>query len=618
MTDEDIRETPRTIAELPFFASGRFPKPDTLGRATADGVRTIAAREMLDRVRDISLGLGGLGARAGDRIVILAESRPEWLISDLAILAMGAMTIPIYPTLSESQVRAILLDCAPRFAFASTVVQIAKLRAAAQGLAGLEAIIAFDPSQASASLDAAAGAPVLALEELAARGHRQILEGWGIARTFHDAAMAVRPEDPATLIYTSGTTGDPKGVLLTHRNLASNIEGVCGRLDLRHDDVALSFLPLCHAFERLVSYVFLTRGVSMIFAESTDTIARDLRTVRPTVMTGVPRVFEKLHARVLERGRALPAPRRRIFDWGLGVAAKLGPLEPGTRPGGGLGVQQRLAERLVFAKIREGVGGRLRFVVSGGAALRPDIGRFFSAIGVPVLEGYGLTESSPVLCVMPLERVRFGSVGPPLPNVELRIAEDGEILARGPNIMAGYYNRPDETAAVVRDGWLHTGDLGSLDADGYLTITGRKKDLLVTSSGKNIAPQAIEIALKASGVIDEAIVIAEGRHFATALLVPALAECCRRLGTAPPEAGVDVEATRRFLARADVLGLTQQAVDEVNRHLAQFERIRRFTLLSAELTVASGELTPTLKVRRRVVEDRYRELIEEMYGENKK
>jgi long-chain acyl-CoA synthetase len=609
----EIATTPRTIAELPFFASGRFPKPDTLGRATADGVQVVSAREMLDRVRDLGLGLGTLGVVPGDRVVVLAESRPEWVMADLAIITMGAITTPVYPTLGEAHVRAIVDDCAPRLAFASTAEQVAKLRAAATGFQGLAAIVAFDRAAVDEAGTVSGGPPVLALDDVAAAGHRQILGGWGIAREYHDAAKRIRPEDPATLIYTSGTTGTPKGVLLTHRNLVANIEGVCQRLDLRHDDTALSFLPLCHAFERTVSFVYLACGVSMIFAESTDTIARDLRAVRPTVMTGVPRVFEKLHARVLERGRTLPPPRRAIFGWGLGVADRLGRLTNGSGPGPWLAVQQRLAEKLVFAKVREGVGGRIRYVVSGGAALRPDIARFFAAIGVPILEGYGLTETAPVLCVTPLEGIRPGSVGPPLPNVELRVADDGEILVRGPNVMPGYFNRPDETAAVIRDGWLHTGDLGRIDADGYVTITDRKKEMLVTSSGKNIAPAAIESALKATGVIEEALVVAEGRHFVGALIVPAFAEIARRLGVAAPDVRHDSAAGRVFVSRPDVVALIQAAVDDVNAHLAQFEKIKRFALLASELTIASGELTPTLKVRRTVVEEKFRAEIDALY-----
>jgi long-chain acyl-CoA synthetase len=618
MTDTDIASAPRTIAELPFFASGRFPKPDAIGRCDASGVQTTSSREFMERIRDLSLGLSALGLKAGDRVALLSESRPEWLVADLAIVTAGAVTTPLYPTVAIEQIRAIIADSGATIAFASTREQLVKLRAVAATVPDLRTIITLD-TLTPADTDPApgAGAPtVLTLDEVSGRGHRQILDGWGVARAYQETAMRVRPEDPATLIYTSGTTGTPKGVPLTHGNMTSNVVGICQVLDLRHDDVALSFLPLCHAFERIVSYVYLTRGVSIVFAESVDTVARDLRVVRPTLLTGVPRVFEKLHARVLERGRGLPWPRRRLFDWGVSVAKQVGALAPGRAPGPALAMRARLADRLVFARVREGVGGRLRFAVSGGAPLRAEIGRFFFGMGVPILEGYGLTESSPVLCVMPLEKVGFGSVGPPLPNVELRIASDGEILARGPNIMSGYYGRPEETAEVLRDGWLHTGDIGSIDADGYLHITDRKKELLVTSGGKKIAPQSIEAALKASGVIDEAVLIADHRHYATALLVPAFAEIGRRLEPGPTPAPQDLEAAREFVARPDVIAMVQRAVDAVNEGLSQFERVKRFALLPRELAVATDELTPTLKVKRRVVERNYRDLIEAMYAQS--
>jgi long-chain acyl-CoA synthetase len=401
--------------------------------------------------------------------------------------------------------------------------------------------------------------------------------------------------------------------MLTHANLVANMAGVKQVLDLNPADTALSFLPLCHAFERMVAYIYMACGVSMIFAESIDTIARDLKTVQPTVMTGVPRVFEKLHARVLAKGREAGGLKRVIFDWAVKVAEARGRLLPdGRRLPLRLKLESRLAERLVFRKIREGLGGRFRFVVSGSAALRPDIGRFFYGLGLPILEGYGLTETAPVLCVTPVGKPpRFGTVGPPLPNVELRIAPDGEILARGPNVMTGYYKMPDATAAIIRNGWLHTGDIGAQDEAGYLSITDRKKELIVTSGGKKIAPQPIESSLRAHDLVAEAVVVGEKRHFAAALLVPDVEQLCRRIAMPPP---ADAAAIRVMLARPDVQSLYAQVVASVNDRLAQFERIRKFSLLAREFTVASGELTPTLKVRRQVVEENCREVIEGMYG----
>ena len=607
---EQIAKAPETIAQLPFFASGRYPKSDLLGRCRDGRIEPISGRDLVERVRDLSLGLSAIGMTRGDRVALLSESRPEWLLVDFAILTAGAVTTPVYPTLSTDQTAFILRDSGATIAVASNETQFAKLLAIAPQLPSLRAIVVIDAPEAS-TLPRAGDIEPLTLADVASRGHRRILDGWGVGREFHDEAKKVRPSDLATIIYTSGTTGEPKGVMLTHANLVANLVGVNQVLDLRSDDTALSFLPLCHAFERTVAYIYLACGVSIIFAESVDTIARDLKLVRPTVMTGVPRVFEKLHARVLEAGRQPGGVKRLIFDWAVSVAAERGRVLPEGGPVSfTLSMKSRFAERLVFERIRDGLGGRLRFVVSGSAALRPDIGRFFYGVGLPILEGYGLTETAPVLCVTPLEAIRFGTVGPPLPNVELRIADDGEILARGPNLMAGYLDRSAQTAEAIRDGWLHTGDVGAFDDAGYLRITDRKKELIVTSGGKKIAPQPIETALRAAGLVAEAVVVGETRHFVCALIVPDFQQLGQRIGMTRPE---DEAATRALLDRPDVQSLYAQVVAGVNQGLAQFERIKKFALLTREFTVESGELTPTLKVRRKVVERTCREAIERLY-----
>jgi long-chain acyl-CoA synthetase len=601
-------DVPATVADLVFHASGRFPRPNLIGRAGASGVTWTSGRELVEIVRDISLGLGALGMQKGDRVALVSESRPEWLFLDLAIVAAGAVTTPLYPTLAAEQMRAILQDSEPKLAVVSTEMQLAKLLTVLPQMPALRTIVTIDACEGRVAIG---GGTVLTLAQVAARGHRRIMDGWGVGREFQETAKGLRPADPATLIYTSGTTGTPKGVLLTHGNLMANVDGVCQVLDLRDDDTALSFLPLCHAFERTVSYVYLTRGVSIVFAESIDTVGRDLLTVRPTIMTGVPRVFEKLESRMLEAGRAAGGLKRRLFDWAIGVARQRGALLPDGKPLPWLLEQQsRLADALVFKRLREAVGGRLRFAVSGGAPLHADAGRFFFGLGLPILEGYGLTETAPVLSVMPLERIRFGTVGPPLPNVELQIASDGEVLARGPSVMAGYYHRPEDSAAALAGGWFHTGDLGSLDDLGYLRITGRKKDLLVTSGGKKIVPHVIEDALKMHALIEEAVVIADGRHFVTALLVPHFDVLARELGQSSPP---DAAARAALVAQPDATARLQTAVDAVNSHLAQFERIKRFAILPRDLTVAAGELTPTLKVKRMVVEERYAKLIHDLY-----
>jgi long-chain acyl-CoA synthetase len=423
----------------------------------------------------------------------------------------------------------------------------------------------------------------------------------------------VRPGDLATIIYTSGTTGEPKGVMLTHANLVANLRGAAPSLDLSQDDVALSFLPLSHAFERMVAYIYLFSGVTIVFAESFDTVARDLLKVRPTVLTGVPRVYEKLNARIVETGRAYPGIKGRIFDWAVNAGvARSGALLRGRAPGPVTQLKAAIADRLVFATIREKLGGRLRFAASGSAPLASNVLEFFYAIGIPVIEGYGLTETAPILTFNPQSAPRVGTVGKAITGVEIRIAADGEILARGPNIMQGYYNKPEATADALQDGWFHTGDIGQLDADGYLTITDRKKDLLVTSGGKKIAPQPIEAILKRSPLVSEAVLLGDRRKYAAALIVPEFAALERRL----KDLGRPPGPREELVARPDVVTLYQEIVDALNRELSQFERIKKIALLPSEFTVESGELTPTLKVKRKVVEQKWAQKIETLYGDS--
>jgi long-chain acyl-CoA synthetase len=594
-----------TLADLPFHVSGRHPKPLLIGQCRHGAIAGQSTREWFDGVRDLALGLAAMGVRQGDRVAIVSESRPEWLLADLAILTLGAVTVPIYSTLTAAQTRYIAADAGARVAFVSTAGQLDKVQCVRQELPALEEIVLFDAVQQPSP-------SMVPLAEVAQRGHAHLLREWGAARQFRDRAREIRPEQLATIIYTSGTTGEPKGVMLSHRNLISNL--IAGRsvVPVDDEDVSLSFLPLSHSFERLVSYVYLAHGVTVVFAESMETIGRDMMLVRPTVMTGVPRVYEKFEARILERGRALPQPRRALFEWGMKVAMARGRHETtGGRVTGMLALETAVAERLVFSKIRESVGGRLRVLVSGSAPLPGAVAQFFHGIGLPITEGYGLTETSPILTANPPDAPRLGTVGKAIPGVEVRIAEDGEILARGPNVMIGYYNKPAETEAVLRDGWFHTGDVGTLDPYGYLTITDRKKDLLVTSGGKKIAPQPIEAILTRSPLVAEAVVLGDRRRFASALIVPnfrALEGRLKDLGRPPAPRD-------ELIRRDDVMALYQEIVDGANRDLSQFERIKRICLLPREFSIESGELTPTMKVKRKAVESNWSDEIEEMYTE---
>ena len=606
MTSDAAEPPPElsTLADLPFHVLGRHPKPLLVAQVRQGTIAGQSTRDWFDQIRDLSLGLEALGIGRGDRVAIVAESRPEWLAADLAILTRGAVTVPVYSTLTAAQARYILQDSGARIAFVSTAEQLDKLQRVRHELPALEAIVTFDATGSTSPA-------VLPLAEVAARGHTRLMGEWGVGRQFRDAARDIRPQDLATIIYTSGTTGEPKGVMLSHANIISNLLAGHTVVPVTEADVSLSFLPLSHSFERLVSYVYLAFGVTIVFAESIETVGRDLPVVRPTVMTAVPRVYEKFQARILDKGSALPQPRRTLFHWGVKVAsARARAGAPGRRVGGVLGIESALAERLVFSKIRDSVGRRLRCLVSGSAPLPVAVAEFFAGIGLPITEGYGLTETSPIVTANPMGRPRLGTVGPPIPGVEIRIAADGEVLVRGPNVMMGYYNRPEDTAVAVQDGWFHTGDVGTIDGEGFLTITDRKKDLLVTSGGKKIAPQPIEAVLRRSPLVGEAVVLGDRRRFAAALIVPDFTALERRLRDLGRPAG----ERAALVERDDVIALYDEVVGSLNQDLSQFERIKRIRLLPREFSIESGELTPTLKVKRKVVEHNWRAEIESLYA----
>jgi long-chain acyl-CoA synthetase len=602
----------RTIADLPFHIMGRFAKPALVGRCRANEISWLSSKEVFERIRDLALGFSALGTGVGDRVALVSESRPEWLFVDMAVLAAGGVLVPIYPTLSAAQIRYILEDSGARIVVVSSKLQLEKVQEIRHQLPALEAVVTIDAALPTGSPS------VFTLDAVAERGHARMTGEWGVGREFRDASRRVTPDDLATIVYTSGTTGEPKGVMLTHGNLTANLFAGAKALDVRQDDVALSFLPLSHAFERMVAYIYLLCGVTVAFAESFETIGRDIAAVKPTVVTGVPRVYEKLHDRIVEKGQAGSVLKSAVFRWAIGVGRARGEailrgraLSPLTS------IQASLADRLVFAKIREGLGGRLRYFVSGSAPLSGSIAEFFHGIGLPVIEGYGLTETAPILTVNPPEAPRVGTVGKPIQGVELRIATDGEILARGANVMKGYYRKPDATAAVLKDGWFHTGDIGTIDTNGYLTITDRKKDLLVTSGGKKVAPQPIEEVLKRSPLVNETVILGDRRKFVAALIVPDFKVLQRRLQDLgrPPADLSDAKSRAALLERQDILTLYQEVIDALNRDLSQFERIKRFVLLPSEFSIESGELTPTLKVRRKVVEERWKTEIENLYRE---
>ena len=598
----------RTLADLPFHVAGRYPKPSLVARCTPDGIDVSSSREFFEQIRDFSLGLKTIGVGPGDRVALICETRPEWMVADLAVLTAGALTVPIYPTLPAERIRFILSDAGASVVVASDEEQAAKVRAVRAQLPDLKTVVVIDTETSGGETDgSSADEPSFA--DIERRGHRRLMQEEGLAREFKEAAAAIADDQLATVIYTSGTTGDPKGVMLTHGAIVANVLDADTMITVSDTDEALSFLPLCHALERQVVYLYLFKGVTVTFAESLETVARDMVRVRPTVMTGVPRVFEKLHARILDAVSQAPPLRQRLFRWAFGVGLRRARAAlDGREPSLLTRVQHGLADRLVLSKIRERTGGRLRFVVSGGAPLSVTVAEFLFAVGIPALEGYGLTETAPVLTVNPEGRPRLGTVGKALPRVELRIADDGEILARGPNLMRGYYQKPEATAEAIQDGWFHTGDIGHLDDDGYLIITDRKKELLVTAGGKNIAPQPIEQRLKQDPLVAEAVLIGDRRRFVSVLIVPDFAEAAAR---ASVSTDTDPET---LVERPDVRALFELVVERVNAALPRYEQIKKFALLSKEFSIASGELTPTLKIRRRAVAERCHEVIEGLYA----
>lgn len=598
-------DTPRTLNDIFFNSIGTRRDQPVVMRRKVDGKwLPISYQQLYERVRDTSLGLRALGLQRGDRIALLSENRPEWAICDYAALALGATDVPVYPTLPAKQVQYILRDSGAVAVMVSSAAQLAKVLQIRGALPALQHIIVFDPD--------ARGTGVAQLADVEAKGRaRAATEG----AAWEAEAARAEPDDLATLIYTSGTTGDPKGVMLTHGNIASNVVASLTRLSISQQDDCLSFLPLSHIFERMVGhYTMLQAGVVINYAVSPETVANDMPDVKPTIMASVPRLYEKIFARVLENAQSGSLIKRRIFNWARNVGERWAELHSAHKPiPGGLALQRALADRLVFAKLRARTGGRIRFFVSGGAPLSPDISRFFYAAGLPILEGYGLTETSPVMAVNTFEEFRFGTVGKPIPGIDVRIAPDGEIVTRGPNVMRGYFNKPDATREVLDDeGWFRTGDIGLLDADGYLKITDRKKDLIVTAGGKNIAPQPIENMAKTSRFVVNAVMLGDRRKFPIMLVVPNIA-LLRDWAT---HRGLVFANDDELLALHETVEKMEREVKKTLRDLARFEMPKKLLLLQEDFSIDKGELTPTLKVRRRIVEERHKAPIEALYGEH--
>jgi long-chain acyl-CoA synthetase len=601
-------EEPRTLNEMFKMAIGRRAGEVVLRSKRENRWRDIGGRELDERVQNVALGLYQLGLRAGERVAILAESSPEWSITDYAILANAAINVPIYPTQSVDQVEFILRNSGARILFVSTNKQMRRIKPALDRFRGKERpqLIQFEESPSLPNDDG--------LIDLSALERRGAEERNRHSQLFDQLTAAAKPDDLATIIYTSGTTGEPKGVMLTHHNLVFDTLRSGELLSIRPDDVALSFLPLSHVFERTVLYIYMWFGVRICFARGVETVAEDIKEIRPTVVTAVPRLFEKIYATINKRAAEASPFKQKIFRRAIEVGREVAVVkDKGQRVPIGLALEYKLMDRLVFSKWREAVGGRIRFFVAGGAALSPELAYIFWGAGIPILQGYGLTETSPVVSFNRLAANRIGSIGQTIHGVKVRAAEDGELLVQGDNVMQGYYQMPEETERVLQrydDGvWFHTGDIGTIDADGFIRITDRKKDLIKTSLGKYIAPQLIENLIRGIPMVEQVVVVGNARKFPSALIVPAfdaLRAYARTLN-------LETKDTRELVSHPRIVEYFKKKVDEVTKELAPHEKIKKIALLDGEFSIEGGELTPTLKVRRKFVEEKHREVINALY-----
>jgi long-chain acyl-CoA synthetase len=595
---------PGTLTQLFFDAVERHDKPDALQHKVNGVYKPISSRALAERVRRAGLGLGELGVKAGDRVAIMSENRPEWAIADYACLTTMLADVPLYPNLPAEQAAYILRDAGAVAIFVSDATQAAKVVQCRASLPALRHVITF-------AADRHAGADVT-LAELEARG--ATVDTDARRAEYRRRALSVQPDDLATLIYTSGTTGEPKGVMITHDNLYSNVMASAVQIPFAGHDTCLSFLPLSHIFERMAGhYLMFHVGCSIAYAESMETVPIDMQTVKPTLVLSVPRLYEKMYARVLENALAGGAVKQRIFYWARGVAERWADVRlAGGEPKGPLALQYKVAQKLVFSKLKARTGAHLRYFVSGGAPLASEINKFFYAAGLEILEGYGLTETSPVIAVNTPSAFRIGTVGKPIPGVDVMIAADGEILTRGPHVMKGYYNKPDATReAIDAEGWFHTGDIGELH-DGFLSITDRKKDIIVTAGGKNIAPQPIENLIKTNKYVSQAVLIGDKRKFPVVLVVPDWEQ-------------VEKYAKYKNIIWTDRAQLLQMPTIRAKMEkevlgqlhgLARFEMPKKVALLEHDFSIERGELTPKLSVKRKVVDKTYKSVIDALYVED--
>jgi long-chain acyl-CoA synthetase len=583
----------KRLFDIPYFQLNNNPKENMFVTKVNGQWKPLSTIDFLNEAMRVSRGLIAYGIQPGENVALASTNRYEWNILDIAIQQVGAIVVPLYPNISENDYRFILNDAKVRLIVLGSDELVQKIQHIQPEVQSLKHIFSFDNSS--------------------------LCEHWG---NIHQRAeevpeeevktrmSVVKNEDLATIIYTSGTTGNPKGVMLTHRNILSNVDGCQEPIPADNRSNVLSFLPVCHIYERMLHYLYMYIGCSIHFAESMETIGDNIREVKPEVFTAVPRLIEKVYDKIIAKGDELTGIKRKLFFWAVSVGENY----DNRRKGIGYKIQLAIARKLIFSKWQDALGGNVRAIASGSAALQPRLARIFMAAGIPILEGYGLTETSPVISVNSFQRgIRFGSVGPLIDDVQVKIAEDGEILVKGPNIMIGYYNNPTATAeAIDSDGWFHTGDIGIFEEQKFLKITDRKKEIFKTSGGKYIAPQAMENKFKESRFIEQIMVLGEMQKFPSALIVPNFAflkEWCAIKGL--PEATMEPEALIKSEA---IIQRIQQEVDTYNKEFGNWEQLKKFALLPAELSIDGGELTPTLKLKRKAILAKYAAIVDGFYA----
>ncbi len=589
-----------TICQLFINTIKSYPKDDLMLYKVKGHYTPIATEEFSEKVINFSLGLKALGLNAGDKLIILSENRPEWTMTDVATLCLGGITVPIYTSLSPEQIKYIIINSDAKVVICSNEELWKKIQIIKSELPLVSHFITF-------LADAPEG--VKAFDKVLELGKQKAQEE---PELFEQMALTVKPSDVASIIYTSGTTGEPKGVILTHSNFISNVISVSSIIPISQKDTSLSFLPLSHSYERTVTFAMLYNGCSIGYVESMETVAENMLEVRPTIMGAVPRLFEKIYAKVMDNVLTSSNVKRKIFFWALKTGKEFGFRHLENKPISGiLRFKRNLAHKLVFSKIIEKTGGRIKFFVTGAAPLSKDIAEFFYAMGIVILEAYGLTETSPAATFNTFEDLKFGTVGKPIPGVDVKIVEDGEILIKGPNVMKGYYKKDEETKEVIREDWFYSGDIGYLDEDGFLVITDRKKDIIVTAGGKNVAPQQIENLLKINPYITMAVAIGDRRRFMSALIVPEFEklEEYAKLN--------DITYTNRseLVKNEKIVDFMLSEVNKNLKDLAAYEKVKKIALLERDFEIAKGEITPTLKVKRNIIQEKFADLIESLYEE---